>query len=186
MGPYTEKELLAKAKELSRRFRGFGQQEDLVSEGVVAYYEGIELGDTDENSLINRMRKAMHSYANYKTKPTTIPSRGEYYRLTKELPEEEIQKLSPRERDVYYALKGNTKDISDLGESLVAHQMKAEDILHWRQCLETVLTLRERQVFIAIAILGLTVYDLADIFDCSPQAISHSNSNAVKKLKEHF
>ena len=184
MGPYTEEQLLKKVKELSQRFRGYGEKEELKSEAILAYYEGVAAGDTDESSLITKMRKAMNAYANFGTKPTKIPSRGENYRLTKELPPQEFDKLSPREKDVYKALRGNTKEISDMADYLQQDQMSPEELYHWKSCLEKFLTGKERQVLHMSVIGGMSNREIGDHLGVTHQRVSQIIDEAIKILRE--
>ena len=71
----TTDEIVTMCEKLARKYRRPHMNDDLVSEGVLAVYERLEIKpDEYPASLYRRANSAMHGYINIKTKAVTIPS----------------------------------------------------------------------------------------------------------------
>lgn len=82
-------EIVTMCEKLARRYRRNDIKKDLVSEGVLAVYERLEVKPEEHPaSLYRRANRAMHDYINIKSKPVNIPrsnsargvSRGKDYK----------------------------------------------------------------------------------------------------------
>tara|TARA_R110000744_G_scaffold2814_5_gene11212 strand:- start:2170 stop:2793 length:624 start_codon:yes stop_codon:yes gene_type:complete len=68
-------EIVVMCEKLARKYRRPHMNDDLVSEGVLAVYERLEVKPEEyPASLYRRANKAMHEYINIKTKAVTIPT----------------------------------------------------------------------------------------------------------------
>ena len=67
-------EIVTMCERLARKYKRSDLTDDLVSEGVLAVYERLEVKpDEYPASLYRRANKAMHDYINIKSKPVYIP-----------------------------------------------------------------------------------------------------------------
>ena len=70
----TTDEIVTMCEKLSSKYRRPHMKDDLVSEGVLAVYERLEITpDEYPASLYRRANKAMYDYINVKNKAVTIP-----------------------------------------------------------------------------------------------------------------
>lgn len=67
-------EIVTMCEKLARKYKRSDMTDDLVSEGVLAVYERLEVKpDEYPASLYRRANKAMHDHINIKNKPVSIP-----------------------------------------------------------------------------------------------------------------
>lgn len=70
----THEEVVVMCEKLAGKYKRQDMTDDLVSEGVLAVYERLEVKpDEYPASLYRRANKAMHDYINIACKPVTIP-----------------------------------------------------------------------------------------------------------------
>lgn len=173
--------VLKEASRLASKFRGFSQREDLIQEGVLAYYEGVAKGVTDEWRLVTDMRKAMYTYANYNSKSVKVPNSGNSYKLTKDLPPEEYDKLSEKERAVYQILRQTESSLDGLECELIVSGLPIETSLAVREAFSK-LTKVEKEVLFCTILNDMSTVETGVILDMRQQKVSSIKKNALAKL----
>lgn len=176
-------EVLSKATELSRKFRGFTSKDDLIQEGVLAYYEAVNAGVDNIDRALTNMRKAMYAYANYHNKPTKIPVSGKNYRLTKDLPPEEYEGLTEQEKAVYAALRHSSKDLGDYEDKLEQSGLPVEISLAIRQGFFK-LKPYERAVIVGLILEGLDTTTVGELLGMDRRRVGDMRNTALAKLKK--
>jgi len=182
--PFTTEEVLSKAKRLSAKYRGNSNKEDLQQEALLAYYEALDKGITDQGRLITEMRKAMYHSVKTQDKPTKLPKGGNIYRLTKELPKEEFDKLNETQKRIYLALQENMIDFDEVAEMLSSKAIPVEAAVAVRQVFDTVLTAKEQLIVVGVVLQEKTVREMAKELDTSYQWVHKVKEDALDKLKE--
>lgn len=183
-GPFTPEELMVKAADLARKYRGYGQKEDLAQEAILAYYEGLAVGCEDEGLLITRMRKAMYFYATLKDRPVKLPKSGKHYRLTKELSPEEYEKLSPTEKEIYTSLRANSRDLLECDQFFTSSEVATVDFVAMKKVYEEQLTEEERAITIGCLINGVTQKEMSEMLGCSQQRVNQMIKTTIEKFRE--
>lgn len=182
--PFTTEEVLRKVKRLSSKYRGNGNREDLEQDALLAYYEALGRGITDQGRLVTEMRKAMYHSVKTQDKPTKLPKGGNIYRLTKELPKEEFDKLNETQKRIYLALQENMIDFDEVSEMLSSKLLPTEDALAVRQVFESELTKVEQTVLVGVVLEDKTVREMSKELDTSYQWVHKVKGEALNKLKE--
>lgn len=179
----TPDEVYRYASAIARRFKS-EHFEDLVSEGVLEYYE-----DNDKGTLYNRMKRRMHDYLNIKLKGVSIPSSGiarqiardEHTEATGNLGPDTLQALRMALHGAYIEYEDHLHTSTDMEGHL--------DTKNWCDALQdamSVLDDRQKQIVTMLYKEGMTVREVGDFLGISHVRVSQIEEQALKSLKDEI
>lgn len=171
------------SKTLAKRYKvPTHLREDLIQEGYLVYLEEQEKGVVDHETLVTKMRKAMHVYANYKGLVVTIPHGGKTVGFNSRVQEEDVMSLGATDKALWYALSSQATRVAETevdAVGLSTEPLEGIDIYYPPE-----LTAEEREVFEKIAVQGFRMQELATNLKKSRQWVGVTYKSAVKKLRD--
>ena len=176
-------EIVTMCEKLARKYKRSDMTDDLVSEGVLAVYERLEVKpDEYPASLYRRANKAMHDYINIKNKPVSIPKTRTAESITKGI-EYNGQTHSERGRKNLEAALNSVSVSSDEDYTLstpdCVEKYETADFLS--KALGS-LSDKERGVINCIYFLELSRVEVGKLKGVSQQAISEWEREALNKM----
>tara|TARA_R110000796_G_scaffold66797_2_gene153516 strand:+ start:322 stop:879 length:558 start_codon:yes stop_codon:yes gene_type:complete len=178
-----EDEILKMCKRLAYKYNRVDIREDLISEGMLAIYERLNVNpDEYPASLYRHAHKSMHDYINRRSKVVHIPntrtaesiSKGVEYKhgSYSEKGKEELAKaLSSRSVDFAESFSLSVKDCSQAYETqeyIDKALDKLDDI--------------DREIIHKRYFEGLSQPELADLYGVTQQSISRRETAALNKM----
>lgn len=181
----THEDIVVMCEKLAGKYKRQDMTDDLVSEGVLAVYERLEVNPDDyPASLYKKANKAMYDYLNISCKPVTIPKtrtaesilKGASYKgqthseRGKEALEEALTASSVSFEENY-----------DLFEQDTTEAYERHDFL--KKGFET-LSDRERQVIIELYLQEKSQVELAGILGVSHTSVQIWEQEALYKMNK--
>lgn len=183
MGLTLEHKYYEVSKTLANRYRvSPTMREDLVQEGFLAYLEEKEKGETSHETIVTKMRKAMHIYANYKGLVVTIPHGGKTVGFNSRVQEEDVMSLGATDKALWYALSSQATRVAETEVDAVGPVVEPLEGIGIYYPPE--LTDEERMVFEKITVEGFRMQELATSLKKSRQWVGATYQSAVKKLRD--
>lgn len=177
----TEKEVMEKAQGLAKRYYSVDDKSELASEAILAYYEAVAKGETDEDALVTVMRKAMFNFVNFRNRTIPVPSRGGNYKLAKVMDQERYDKLSTGEKMIYDALRQGF-DLVEETQVSTEGPYDQETLLSLRKAFSR-LTDPQKQVIHQLYVVGETQETAAVKLNVSQSHVNKVKRQALDKLR---
>ena len=161
----SENEILKMCKRLSYKYRRVDLRDDLISEGMLAIYERLEVNpDEYPASLYRRAHKAMHDYINRRSRVVHIPDSRTAESLSKGV----------EYKHQNYSSKGK----EELAKALSSASVNFEEDLSLSDKLDDL----DREIIHKRYFEGLSQPELADLYGVSQQSISRKEDAALYKM----
>lgn len=181
----SPEEITKIATTLAIKFKSAEHFDDLVSEGILEYYE-----NQDKDTLYQRMRRRMHDYLNIKTKGISVPTssiarqiaRDEHTEATGNLSPTTLEALKIALRGHYIEYEEGEADEVDVEEYIFRTQM-AEQMLG---IINTKLTKKQQQIINLRYYQDMTQEEVADFLGISQQSVQQRETAALNKMFQHL
>ena len=177
----TPDEVYKYAKSVASKFKSSEHFDDLVSEGVLEYYE-----NQDTDTLFGRMKRRMHDYLNIKTKGISIPSSDIARQIARDAHTEATGNLTT---DTLEALKMALHGAYVEYDDHVVEEFDVEEYIYNKEQAEIVLkainalTDKQRQVIELRYYHDMSQDEVADFLGIKQQAVQQREDKALKNLK---
>ena len=178
-------EIVTMCEKLARKYKRSDMTDDLVSEGVLAVYERLEVkSDEYPASLYRRANKAMHDFLNIKSKPVSIPKTRTAESITKGI-EYKGQTHSERGKKILEDALNSTSVSSEDSYSLSTQDCssKYEDSEFLEKAID-LLTEKEKDVIHKLYFLELSQGEVGRSYGVSQKAISLWEYEAIDKMSK--
>lgn len=177
-------EIMLMCEKLANKYRQHHMRDDLVSEGVLAVYERLEVApDEYPASLYRRANKAMHDYVNIKTKAVNIPTGRRSEAVAKKV----NYKDNYSEEGVRLLEEAINSTTVSYDETFMDSVLDCTDIYEARDYIEKgmgLLTNKEKDLIKMRYYEDMTQDDLAIFYGVTRQAISLWETESLTKMSK--
>jgi RNA polymerase sigma factor (sigma-70 family) len=176
-------EIVTMCEKLARKYKRSDMTDDLVSEGVLAVYERLEVKpDEYPASLYRRANKAMHDHINIKNKPVNIPRTRTAESVSKGVSYTSGSYSQRGKKNLEAAL--NSVSVSSDEDYTLSTPDCAEkyEIADFLSKALGSLSAKERSVINCIYFLELSRVEVGKLKGVSQQAISEWEREALNKM----
>lgn len=177
----TPEEVYRYAGSVASKFKSAEHFDDLVSEGVLEYYE-----NPDMDTLFGRMKRRMHDYLNIKVKTISIPSSDIARQIARDAHTEATGNLAT---DTLEALKMALHGAYIEYDDHLVEEFDVEEYIYKKEQSEIVfkaigtLTDKQRQVIELRYYHDMSQEEVADFLGIKQQAVQQREEASLKKLK---
>ena len=174
----NDNDILKVCKSLARRYKGRKDYDDILSEGLLAAYESIDVGRDGSAQITGAARRAMNDYVNHGSKLIKTPSNGANRGLSDD--------AEGRELDAVIAMRNDTVSEDTVMPSVPSHAVayeKAEYEAYVMSVAVTCLTPKEMALVKELYFNDVSRVDLAEKYELSSQTIANWEAKALDKLR---
>lgn len=177
----TPEEVCRYAGSVASKFKISEHFEDLVSEGVLEYYE-----NQDTDTLFGRMKRRMHDYLNIKTKGISIPSSDIARQIARDAHTEATGNLAT---DTLEALKMALHGAYIEYDEHSVEDFDVEDYIYRKELCDIMLNIinnhlteREQQIINLRYYHDMTLQEVADFLKLTKKRIHDLETKALNKM----
>tara|TARA_R110000796_G_C14362267_1_gene412952 strand:+ start:29 stop:586 length:558 start_codon:yes stop_codon:yes gene_type:complete len=179
----SENEILKMCKRLSYKYRRVDLRDDLISEGMLAIYERLEVNpDEYPASLYRRAHKAMHDYINRRSRVVHIPDSRTAESLSKGVEYKHQNYSSKGKEELAKALSSSSVNFEEDLSLSVKDCTQEYEIQDYIEKALNLLDDMQRDVICKRYFEGLSQPELADLYGVSQQSISRKEDAALYKM----
>ena len=176
-------EIIKMCKRLAYKYNRIDLKDDLISEGVLAIYERLEVNpDEYPASLYRRAHRAMHDYINRRSRVVHIPNSRTVESLSKGV-EYKHQNYSERgKEELAKALSATSMSIDENLSLSVKDCTQAYENQEYVEKAMNKLDDIEREIVQKRYFEGVSQPDLADFYGVTQQSVSRREAAALIKM----
>tara|TARA_R110002153_G_scaffold189774_1_gene342581 strand:+ start:142 stop:699 length:558 start_codon:yes stop_codon:yes gene_type:complete len=179
----SENEILKMCKRLSYKYRRVDLRDDLISEGLLAIYERLEVNpDEYPASLYRHAHKAMHDYINRRSRVVHIPNTRTAESLSKGVEYKHGSYSEKGKEELAKALSSKSVDFSESFSLSVRDCSQKYEIQDYIDKALDKLDDLDREIIHKRYFEGLSQPELADLYGVSQQSVSKRESAALHKM----